>query len=236
MLKPVLILKCGAVPKRMSLEDFATMFLKTAGLKDGQARVVDATLRRTLPEPLDFSAAMVTGSLSMVTAQPAWSLRLSRWLEKALADEFPVLGICYGHQLMAQVMGGRVGFHPGGLEIGTFDVHLAPQGAAHPVFEGLPPSFPANMAHSQSVLEPPPGATVLGKSDHDPCQILAYRPKALSFQFHPEFDRRIMAAFLATIRPPYRATTGRPPGLVKAPARDTPEAAHLLKSFLAIFG
>jgi GMP synthase (glutamine-hydrolysing) len=228
----VLILLCGAVPKRLGLPGFDAMFIGAGGLPPGECLVLDATARRPPADFGGFGAAIVTGSLSMVTARPAWSQRLAAWLAKAVEAGLPALGVCYGHHLMAEALGGRAGYHPLGPEIGTFDVTLAAGAESDPLLSGLPAIFPAHMAHSQTVLEIPPGAEVLGRSAHDPHQILRYGPEAWSVQFHPEFTKRIMEGFLRTVGPGRKPPEGRPQGLSAAAARDTPQAASLLKAFL----
>ena len=130
----------------------------------------------------------------MATDLADWSERTAAWIGAALEADLPLLGVCYGHQLMAYALGGKVGDNPHGWERGlktptrnsSRDPWLAP----------LPEAFQAWLSHRQSVLTPPPHAEVLARSDLDGCQILRYSPQALSVQFHPEFTRDIMTACL----------------------------------------
>ena len=98
-----------------------------------------------------------------------------------------MFGVCYGHQLLAHALGGKVGYNPTGSELGTQTVELLPPAAGDQLLDGLPASFPAQMLHAQTVLQPPPGAAVLARSDQDPHQMFRVGPNVFSTQFHPEF-------------------------------------------------
>src|SRR3546814_19365343 len=98
---------------------------------------------------------------------------------------------------MADVMGGTVGYHPDGRELGTLPVTLNARGCDDPWTGRLPPVFNAHLTHAQTVLVPPPGAQLLGSSEHDPHQILRYGSNTLSVQFHPAFSKELLSACVA---------------------------------------
>ncbi|MDR2444032.1 MAG: glutamine amidotransferase [Deltaproteobacteria bacterium] len=233
MTNPFLILQCGAIPKRYGLGDFAGMFMEAGSLKQSEVTVINVN-KYAPPNPASFSAALITGSLAMVTNRAAWSLRLAKWIPKAIESGLPILGVCFGHQIMAQAMGGEVDYNDKGLTIGTFDVHLTPKGQKHPLFSGYSKIFKANMDHSQVVVNPPKCAEILGHSSHDPHQILSYSPKVLSVQYHPEFSRENLEAFLRSLGSNYKAPSGRPQGLIKGQAEETLEARQLIYDFFSL--
>ena len=141
--------------------------------------------------------------------------------------ELPLFGVCYGHQLMAHALGGRVDYLPGGREIGTQPIEMLPAGVTDSLTHRLPASFRAHTTHEQSVLEAPPGAAVLARSARDPHQMLSYGPNAVSVQFHPEFNAEVMRAY---IRRKHRRSASRRRGSVAGfPGRgghaDRPPAA-----------
>src|SRR5690606_38861481 len=107
-----------------------------------------------------------------------------------------VLGVCYGHQLLAHALGGRVDDHPAGREVGTVELELDAAGEGDALFGATPAKFRAHATHRQSVLELPPGATVLARSAHDPHHAVRYAPTAWGLQFHPEFSVGIMRGYL----------------------------------------
>ncbi|MFJ4141564.1 glutamine amidotransferase [Pseudomonas sp. NPDC089734] len=149
-----------------------------------------------LPHPRETSGAVLTGSWSMVTDREPWSELTAEWIRQAMTANLPMLGICYGHQLMAHALGGQVGFHPKGREIGQHEIQLHRCVDDDPLLNGFGPGFLANLTHEQTVLAPPEDAVVLGRSEHDACQVLRYGSEALSVQFHPEFDNALMSACL----------------------------------------
>ncbi len=183
-----------------------------------------------LPSPAQFRAAVITGSWSMVTDQEPWSERTAEWVADAVEQESPILGVCYGHQLMARALGGEVGFHPKGREIGIKTIELLPDAVHDPLLKGLPAHFQANLSHLQAVLVPPTGAQVLARSDHDENQILRYGPKAWSVQFHPEFTPAIMAACIESQAARYAEEGFDVRGLM-AQLGPTPQALAVLRRF-----
>ncbi len=131
----------------------------------------------------------------MVTDRLAWSEKTAQWIRRAHALNLPLLGVCYGHQLIAHALGGVVADNPLGSERGLQLIQIAEQSTA-PLLTAFPRRFSAWLSHRQTVLQPPEGASVLAFSARDACQILRYSDTAYSVQFHPEFTWEIMAACL----------------------------------------
>ena len=231
----VLILQTGDVPagvrKAGNLENFDRMFLAAADYHGRAVEVIHAQEEALPASAAKYGGIIITGSPSMVTEREAWSERSAAWLRRAINAGVPVLGVCYGHQLVAHAFGGVVGWRPGGMELGTHTVALAAAAAYHPLLSGLPGVFQANLAHSQSVLAPPRGAQILASSVHERYQILAYGERALTLQFHPEFTGRIMEVYVDYLS----ATRNRKPGRpikVGLPVQDTPKAREVLQRFI----
>nr|WP_051124229.1 glutamine amidotransferase [Dickeya sp. DW 0440] len=149
-----------------------------------------------LPPPGEHDAAIISGSWSMVTEQLAWSERTAEWARERVRLGRPLLGVCYGHQLLAHALGGTVADNPNGREMGLKTVTLHAQAAEDALLTALPEQFSAYLSHLQSVVSPPEGAQVLAASEQDGCQIIRYAPHTLSFQFHPEMDAAVMNACL----------------------------------------
>ena len=103
--------------------------------------------------------------------------------------------------------------NPTGSELGTQTVELLPPAAGDQLLDGLPASFPAQMLHAQTVLQPPPGAAVLARSDQDPHQMFRVGPNVFSTQFHPEFGPDFVRAHLERYQRKYMAENLDVPGL-----------------------
>ncbi|MDN7131627.1 glutamine amidotransferase [Halomonas sp. MC140] len=232
----VLIVKTGdAFPEVVDQHgDFETLFekqLSTALPEHLTLRVWDARTNAPAPSVDTLAAIVITGSHSMVSDAEPWSEALKPWLEEALAKDTPMLGVCYGHQLMAAAFGGVSDYHPAGRESGTRTVRLTQAGQLDPLFRQLPESFAAHLTHAQSVIQAPLESTVLAHNSHDAHQALRYGPRQWSVQFHPEFTAPVMRAYLERQRAALR-DQGEEPEALLASVVDCQAASSLLKRFL----
>lgn len=103
---------------------------------------------------------------------------------RIIAAELPYVGICFGHQLLAQALGGRVEKAPSGWGVGanTYDIAQRPAW-----MDAGPDRFTLLASHQDQVAEVPSGATLLATSDYCPVAGLAVGERAWSIQPHPEF-------------------------------------------------
>lgn len=195
---PLAIIQLETPPPAVSdiVGDQQLWFVQALGLSAGEYIVVRPDLGETLPDPATISAAILSGSWAMVTDHADWSERTAAWIRYLVEQQLPLLGVCYGHQLMAYALGGKVGDNPQGWERGLQQLEASPARQSDPLLASLPTRFSAWLSHRQSVLVAPPGAQVLAHSALEPCQIIRYTPQALSVQFHPEFTGEIMTACL----------------------------------------
>lgn len=194
-MQPVLVLKVGDTYPDIASElgDFEDWILAGLGPLVGGVQVVDARYA-ALPDPHDYAGAVVTGSHSMVSDMPALSLETEEWLRCAVAIDLPILGICYGHQLLASAFGGEVGYHPE-MEVGTVSIKTTDLVRMDALFHHLPASFQAYAVHSQSVLKLPPQAVRLAYNDY------AFRigDSAWGVQFCPDFSEMVMRRYVRKI-------------------------------------
>ncbi|MEX1167072.1 MAG: gamma-glutamyl-gamma-aminobutyrate hydrolase family protein, partial [Hydrogenophaga sp.] len=141
--RPLLILKVGQTHAaiRERLGDFDDWI--AAGLQRGGAQTATLDPRQgdALPDPITLAGIVITGSHAMVSDREPWSEALLPWLRRAVECQTPLLGICYGHQLLAHALGGEVGFHPGGVEIGTVEVQRNAARDNDPLIGSLPRVF-----------------------------------------------------------------------------------------------
>lgn len=164
-------------------------------LGGARAELVELDARGgSTPDLRDFAAVVVTGSPASVTERAPWMLATEARLVEAVGAGSWVLGICFGHQLLAQALGGQVAKNPRGREIGTVPLALTER---HALFGGAEPPHLANMTHVDAVVELPRGARVLATSELDPHSALSFGERAFGVQFHPEIDAEVMADYVA---------------------------------------
>jgi GMP synthase (glutamine-hydrolysing) len=168
----------------------------------------------------------------MVTEPEKWVEPLADWLRKLVEGSVPILGVCYGHQLLAHALGGRVGFHPEGPEIGTKEVDLRQEGVRDPLLEGMPKRFYAHTTHAQTVLTLPHGSVLLARTEHEAHAAFRFGACAWGVQFHPEYDDDIMRHYIRAQRKTLQAL-GQDPDKVDRGVRPV-ETGRILRRFAAL--
>lgn len=229
-----LILATGSAldPVRRRIGDFPHWFRVAMRLPRDAVDTVDARHARSLPEARDYAGTVVTGSGAMVTDREHWSEAAAAWLKHTVHDGRPVLGVCYGHQLLAHALGGRVDWNPRGREMGTVWISTTAAAATDPLLGPCAPGFQAQATHLQTVLDPPPGATVLARSELDDCHAMRIGPQAWGLQFHPEFSTRAMRSYIAARAEAIR-NEGRCPKQLQREVSAAPVARAVLRRFVA---
>ena len=227
-----LIIKTGGTFPEYAGErkDFEQWTARAMGLTPDGWDCVDVRAGETLPEPDGYAGSVITGSHDMVTDDLPWITATGAWICRAVEAAHPLLGICFGHQLMAQALGGEAGYHPDGPEIGTVPVTLTDQAGDDPLLAGLPKTFPAHVTHSQCALSLPPQAVLLARSAHEPHQAFRVGDNAWGVQFHPEFDADATRHYVR-MQADKLLDLGLIPAAVEAAVTDTPESTGLLKKF-----
>lgn len=231
-MKPLLIVKTGSTfaPLIPQMGDFEDWIARIAASPTRPIVTFDAQRETRLPDPLAFAGVVITGSDAMVTDREPWSEALVPWLRHAVELEWPILGICYGHQLLAHALGGTVDFHPAGTEIGTASITKTAEAAIDPLFYALPPSFSAHTVHSQSVLRLPEGAVLLARNTFEPHHAFRVGACAWGVQFHPEFDVPAMQGSITQMDSELKAE-GLNTATLLARVTHTPDAHALLARF-----
>jgi GMP synthase (glutamine-hydrolysing) len=231
----ILIIKTGStLPSLRSRKgDFEDWIVAGMGVKDGQVTVVDVTAGSALPENGTYGAVVITGSHSMVTERHKWSERTASWLALEVASGTPTLGICYGHQLLGQALGGTVQQNPLGWEMGTVEVTLCEPGLQDEVLGGGEATIRVHVSHTQSVLRLPKNAVRLASNGRDINQAFRVGASVWGVQFHPEFDAEIVRAYIEHCRPKLIAEGQDPDRLIQE-AEDTKSGSEILARFAQV--
>lgn len=180
------ILQCGQSPEPMRADhgDYDDMFKR---LLAGRGFTFDSYHVEGMVFPASVDDAdgwLITGSRHGVYEDHAFIAPLTDFIRRAYDAGVPMVGICFGHQIIAQALGGRVEKFAGGWAVGAQDYD----------FMGCPVTL--NAWHQDQVIEPPSGAEIVGGNDFCRNAALVYGDRALTVQAHPEFEDRFVEGLI----------------------------------------
>ena len=238
----LLVLKCGTTVPAVAVRhgDYDRWFRRALAPTGAALRVVEVHAGAPLPPRRagGADAIVATGSPRSVTERAPWMVRTAAWLREAAERGIPVLGVCFGHQLLAEAYGGSVGRNPRGRELGTVRCSLTAAGRVDPLFAGVPPSFEVQATHEDEVTALPEDAELLATNAASAVQAFRVGRRVRAVQFHPELDPAALGA-LASARAAQLEAEGRARGdgaarlrAVLAGLRPTPWGGLILRNFV----
>ncbi len=177
-----------------------------------------------------FHGVIVSGSFYSVYDDQPWIGRVARMILATVESGVALLGVCFGHQLIAQTLGGRVDRNPLGPEHGTLPVFFTDAGRTDPLFDGIHDGFPSFHFHGDTVLELPPAAETLAYTPKTAVQAFRLGDRIRAIQFHPELTTGNLAHILDHDRE-LLEKQGVPVEAVRCGLCDTPLARRILVNF-----
>lgn len=180
------ILECGRLPDVLSATtgQYPPMFMRLLG---GHGFAFQAWHVEGMEFPASVSEAdgwLITGSRHGVYEDHAFIPVLEQFIRDAFAAHVPVVGICFGHQIMAQALGGRVAKYAGGWAVGPQDYSFDTG------------SVRLNAWHQDQVIRPPEGAQTVARNEFCAHAALVYPGQGFSVQAHPEFEDGVIAGLI----------------------------------------
>ncbi|MFB0517560.1 MAG: gamma-glutamyl-gamma-aminobutyrate hydrolase family protein [Candidatus Neomarinimicrobiota bacterium] len=148
------------------------------------------------PKHSESDAWIITGSSGSVHDEFPWLPAVKEGIVRAANDGQPILGVCFGHQLLAIAIGGKVEINPKGWEMGPAVIDLTRAGTKAPLFQGMASRIPVYQTHREVVTSLPPGAQVLAINEMG-LQAFQFGHQAFGVQFHPEFTAEIARMYVA---------------------------------------
>lgn len=238
------------------------------------AALTDAVLAQW-PNLADYDAVILSGSRYNMTEDHPWLPLAAEWLRRAVREREafyshrcdgdvsttrsqrpppPILGICFGHQLLSHALGGAVDWNPAGRECGTLRIEqtstLAPaasgprddahaDGNPHVLdnhddvlvrVASLPAAFDVIAYHNQTVTCLPKTSVCLFRSVRDRHQVVRHGPLVYSVQFHPEFSPALMQDYAPHLS--FESEQERTAFVDSL--RDTPIAKRIVGAFIVL--
>lgn len=182
------ILQTGLAPETLAAElgDYPDMFARLLRGHDFSFttyRVVEGQFPASVTE---CDGWLITGSRHGVYEDHPWIPPLEQFIRDSFAAHVPVVGICFGHQIVAQAMGGKVERYPEGWAVGATDYDFGAK------------TMRLNAWHRDQVIVAPPSAKVIATNEFCANAALLYGTQALTVQAHPEFRPEFVDGLMKT--------------------------------------
>lgn len=207
------IIECGPVPAPLQAKyiSYPAMFAAqlTPLLPGASFTTVSVVNGETLPAADALDAWLIPGSRYGVYDDLPWIEPLKGFIREAAQLKRPMAGVCFGHQIIAEALGGKVEKAAQGFRVGMERYDTTLGGSRRSVV------MPAS--HQDQIVRPPPNAEVVAQAEA--CAFAALRYTAapiLSVQFHPEFSRAYLSDLIEL-----RSQQDAQPGLAAAPDGET---------------
>ena len=147
----------------------------------------------------DYDGFVITGSRFSAYDDIAWIRRLQQFIRRIFQDEIPLIGICFGHQIIAQALGGEVRTNPRGWDVGLRKLVPTREAKRFPPWKNAKALPRILECHQDIVSRLPPGAVHLASSELTEFEMYRIGRSVLSIQGHPEFDNETVREIIAEL-------------------------------------
>lgn len=216
------ILQCGQSPEQLrgDLGDYPDMFMRFLGGRGFEFRNWHVEGMQFPPDIHDADGWLITGSRHGAYEDHAFIAPLEEFIRDTYTEGVPLVGICFGHQIIAQALGGKVIKHPAGWAVGAQDYDFAGQ------------KVTLNAWHQDQVVTLPKDARISARNEFCENAALVYGDRAYTVQAHPEFQDAFVQGLMDT-----RAKGVVPQDLLDGAARrmDEKKASDLLADQIEAF-
>lgn len=191
---------------------------------------VESDLRCRLRQGID--GVIISGSPRDAWGDDPINDKLLGVIKDCRERNLPLLGVCYGHQLLGRALGGVVAPQPLGFELGNVELTLTTAGLNFPLFRGFPQRFDVLQSHADAVLEMPAGCELLATGGLTPIQGFHWNGLLMGVQFHPEQEPETLRFIWSARRDKWRDKVDFDLDARLDNLRPTPLAARLLQNFV----
>ncbi|MAV92992.1 MAG: hypothetical protein CMG01_02365 [Candidatus Marinimicrobia bacterium] len=193
---------------------------------------INFTIKKVYEDDFDINinadAYILTGSKYSIYDDIDWIYKLKNFTKKLIENQRYVLGICFGHQVLAHCLGAKVKKNKLGWELGSYKINLTEKGLKNKLFEGFSYQEIVYESHQDTVLELPDNIDILADSSKSN-QSFSYNEKVFGVQFHPEFSKEVTRMLMDL-----RIAKGI--SVDSNDLLDSPKSHSVLKNFLNIAG
>lgn len=231
------ILATGITPDELieQFDSYSNMFMKLFSRNGYEFQYDVYDVREGIfPESEnDCDAWLITGSKFNVYQNLDWMIKLKALIIDIHASQRPLVGICFGHQIIAEAFGGKVDKYPGGWGVGLHAYELT--GECDFIDDGAS-AFTINAMHQDQVLVKPENAEVFAQSDFCAYAGLIYDDRILTFQAHPEFTLEYEDALVEARKGPVVPTETAEEGLktlrIEGAKTESDKVVHWMANFI----
>ncbi|MGA7270782.1 MAG: GMP synthase [Acidimicrobiia bacterium] len=193
---------CDHVPEELShvAGDYPDMFRALFAEEEVELASYDVVNGELPTHPRESEAWIITGSRYSVNDDLAWIRDLEEFTSRVPAARVPLVGVCFGHQLIARALGGSVVRSKRGWGVGCMEVEVRSEASGPAWMEPARDRYRILNSHADQVVSLPEGTRLLASTDHCPVSLMTVGDYLLGIQGHPEMDPSYLKALVESRR------------------------------------